>query len=47
MRALLKSDFTLRFVGGFALGAVALIGMQFDKVAANVGLVKTEVARIG
>lgn len=47
MRALLKSDFALRFAGGFVLGAIALVGMQLDNVTANPGLVKTEAARIG
>lgn len=28
MSALFKSDFFLRFAGGFVLGAVALAGMQ-------------------
>jgi hypothetical protein len=35
MRTLFKSDFFLRFAGGFALGAVALIGMQPQAVQAN------------
>lgn len=35
MRALFKSDFFLRFAGGFALGAVALVGMQPDAVKTN------------
>lgn len=35
MRRLIKSDFFLRFAGGFALGAVALIGMQPHAVHAN------------
>lgn len=47
MRALLKSDFFLRFAGGFALGAIALVGLQPEAVKANLGLVKSEVARIG
>ena len=37
MRALFSSDFFLRFVGGFALGAVALVGMQPGSVIENVG----------
>jgi hypothetical protein len=47
MRALLKSDFFLRFVGGFALGVVALVGMQPEAVKTNLGLIQSEVERIG
>ena len=35
MRALFKSDFFLRFASGFALGAVALVGLQPQAVQAN------------
>lgn len=35
MRALFSSDFFLRFVGGFALGAVALVAMQPGATAQN------------
>ena len=35
MLTLFKSAFFLRFAGGFALGAVALIGMQPDTVQAK------------
>ena len=45
MHALMRSAFFLRFAGGFALGAVALVGMQFDRVSTNLGLAKTEIAR--
>lgn len=49
MRSLFSSNFFLRFVGGFALGVVALVAMQPgsvpEKLAAAFGTV-TDVARI-
>lgn len=36
MRTLFRSDFFLRFAGGFALGAVAVLGMQPQAFVTNV-----------
>lgn len=35
MRMLFSSDFLLRFAGGFALGALGLVGLQWGTVTSN------------
>lgn len=47
MRSLFKSDFFLRFAGGFALGAVAVIGMQPGTLTTNLAAVaKPAIAKL-
>lgn len=46
MRALFSSDFVLRFAGGFALGAAALVGMQPGAVTDNLTAAIDTVAHV-